>query len=94
MIPDDLMAEIRKYLVPPEKPTTQCLRAKVYGRLLLDHIDAMAAHEAKLRELHRLRPPRWKDDYSQDCEHCFDGSYTQDHRTWPCATIRILNGEL
>lgn len=62
-------------------------------RELLDHIDAMAAREAKLRELHRLQPPRWEDDYSQDCEHCFDGSYTQDHRTWPCNTIRILDGD-
>lgn len=59
---------------------------------LLDHIDAMAAREAKLRELHRLNPPRWEDDYSQNCEHCFDGSYTQDHRTWPCPTIKILDG--
>lgn len=46
--------------------------------LLLDHIDAMAAGEAKLRALHH------------EDEH---GYCPADGDDWPCDTIRILDGE-
>lgn len=87
MIPGDLMADIRNYLAPTW-PSTQCLRAKVYGRLLLDHIDAMAAGEAKLRALHR--------EDGGGCAHCLQ-PWPDDYQTWgaakwPCETMKILDG--
>lgn len=48
-------------------------------RELIDHIDVMAAREAKLRALHR------KSGLGSMCAECVDD--------WPCNTIRILDGE-
>lgn len=50
---------------------------------LLDHIDAMAAREAKLRALHRKL--HHESGLGPMCAECVDD--------WPCNTIRILDGE-
>jgi hypothetical protein len=62
---------------------------------LLDHIDALEAREAKLRELHA---PRETGSLMPGCEvvcqHCKDhdlGAYGN-YIPWPCPTIKILDG--
>lgn len=56
---------------------------------LIDHIDAMAAREAKLRALHH-------EDGGGCCAHCIQ-PWPDDYQTWgaakwPCQTMRILDG--
>lgn len=55
---------------------------------LFDHIDAMAAGEAKLRALHH--------EDGGCCAHCIQ-PWPDDYQTWgaakwPCQTMRILDG--
>lgn len=77
-------ARHRKKLYGPESTELRCPTRSE----LLDHIDAMAAREAKLRELHVKRD----ETYFQwpVCSECMDG---EEMAAWPCDTITILDGD-